>query len=114
MFWVLMLVQRRHPASALVARALRRNPISAVYHRALRQYRHVAGALRDRRDESAPRFHAVGVGHVFSDVLGLGDAFGQRSGLFLSLLFLFVRLLPMISISEVRELVAEPAKANAL
>ena len=35
-------------------------------------------------------------------------------GLFLTLLFLFIRLLPMISISESRELVAEPAKANAL
>ena len=35
-------------------------------------------------------------------------------GLFLMLLFLFIRLLPMISISESRELVAEPAKANAL
>jgi Ni/Fe-hydrogenase subunit HybB-like protein len=33
-------------------------------------------------------------------------------GLFLTLLFLFVRLVPMISISETRELVAEPQKAN--
>jgi molybdopterin-containing oxidoreductase family membrane subunit len=33
-------------------------------------------------------------------------------GLFLTLLFLFIRLVPMISISEVRELVAEPQKAN--
>jgi molybdopterin-containing oxidoreductase family membrane subunit len=35
-------------------------------------------------------------------------------GLFLTLLFLFVRFFPMISISESRELVAEPQKANAL
>lgn len=35
-------------------------------------------------------------------------------GLFLTLLFLFVRFFPMISISETRELVAEPRKANAL
>src|SRR5947207_14282179 len=33
-------------------------------------------------------------------------------GLFLTLLFLFIRLVPMISISETRELVAEPQKAN--
>lgn len=33
-------------------------------------------------------------------------------GLFLTLQFLFMRLLPMISISETRELVAEPMKAN--
>ena len=35
-------------------------------------------------------------------------------GLFLMLLFLFIRFLPMLSISESRELVAEPAKANVL
>jgi molybdopterin-containing oxidoreductase family membrane subunit len=34
-------------------------------------------------------------------------------GLFLTLLFLFVRFLPMISMSEVRELVAEKKEANA-
>jgi molybdopterin-containing oxidoreductase family membrane subunit len=34
-------------------------------------------------------------------------------GLFLTLLFLFIRFLPMISISETRELVAEPEKAKA-
>jgi len=33
-------------------------------------------------------------------------------GLFLTLLFLFVRFLPMIAISESRELVAEPQKAT--
>ena len=35
-------------------------------------------------------------------------------GLFLTLLFLFVRFLPMISMSEERELIAEPHKAEAL
>ena len=35
-------------------------------------------------------------------------------GLFLTLLFLFIRFVPMISISETRELVAEPQKANTL
>jgi Ni/Fe-hydrogenase subunit HybB-like protein len=33
-------------------------------------------------------------------------------GMFFMLLFLFLRLLPMISISETRELVAEPEKAK--
>jgi len=33
-------------------------------------------------------------------------------GLFLTLQFLFIRLVPMISISETRELVAEPDKAT--
>jgi Ni/Fe-hydrogenase subunit HybB-like protein len=35
-------------------------------------------------------------------------------GLFLTLLFLFIRFLPMISISESRKLVAEPAKAKTV
>src|SRR5437762_7606635 len=35
-------------------------------------------------------------------------------GLFLTLLFLFIRFLPMIAISETRELVAEPQKAMTL
>ena len=39
--------------------------------------------------------------------------FAGTIGLFLTLLFLFIRFLPMISISEVRELVAEPAEAKA-
>jgi Ni/Fe-hydrogenase subunit HybB-like protein len=34
-------------------------------------------------------------------------------GLFLTLLFLFIRFVPMISISETRELIAEPEKAKA-
>ena len=35
--------------------------------------RHVAGALRDRGDESAPRFSAVLVGLLQTDAMGLGD-----------------------------------------
>jgi molybdopterin-containing oxidoreductase family membrane subunit len=35
-------------------------------------------------------------------------------GLFLTLQFLFIRFVPMISISETRELVAEPNKASVL
>ena len=47
-----------------------------------------------------------------SHVLGLGTLFGSI-GLFFTLQFLFMRFLPMISISETRELVAEPEKAGA-
>jgi Ni/Fe-hydrogenase subunit HybB-like protein len=39
--------------------------------------------------------------------------FAGTMGLFLTLLFLFIRFLPMISMSEVRELVAEPKEAQA-
>jgi hypothetical protein len=34
-------------------------------------------------------------------------------GLFLTLLFLFIRFVPMISISETRELIAEPEKSDS-
>ena len=37
---------------------------------------HVAGALRDRGDQPAPRFSALIVGNVLPDPLGLGDVFG--------------------------------------
>ncbi len=52
-------------------------------------------------------------GMFFPTVWDWAVLFGSV-GLFLTLLFLFVRFLPMISISESRELVAEPTKANAL
>ena len=70
------------------------------------QRRHVAGTLHDRRHQPAPRFHARRLGHVLADHLGLGDLLGTI-GLFRLCFFLFVRLLPMISMSEMRELVAE-------
>ncbi len=44
--------------------------------------------------------------HVPRDVLGLRDLYGTL-GLFLALMFLFIRFLPVISITEMRELVHE-------
>ena len=44
------------------------------------------------------------MGHVLSDDLGLGTFFGTI-GLFLTLMFLFIRVLPAISIFEMREVV---------
>jgi len=52
-------------------------------------------------------------GTFFPTIWDWATLFGSV-GLFLTLLFLFVRFFPMISISESRELVAEPQKANAL
>ena len=45
------------------------------------------------------------MGHVLPDALGLATFFGTI-GLFLTLFFLFVRVLPMISIFEMRTLAA--------
>ena len=52
-------------------------------------------------------------GMFFPTIWDWATLFGSV-GLFLTLLFLFVRFFPMISISESRELVAEPTKANVL
>ena len=68
------------------------------------QYRHVAGAVRDRRSESAPRFRAILLGHIHTDQMGLGHIRGN-AWVLLFLHVLFVRLLPAISIFEVREVV---------
>jgi molybdopterin-containing oxidoreductase family membrane subunit len=51
-------------------------------------------------------------GMYFPTVWDWATLFGSI-GLFLALLFLFIRFVPMISISETRELVAEPEKAKA-
>ena len=69
-----------------------------------RQCRHVAGAFHHRRDQFAPRFLAVGVGLYFPTVWDWATFIGTI-GLFVALLFLFLRFLPMISIFEMRELV---------
>ena len=74
---------------------------------ARRQRRHVAGAVRDRGHQPASRLSALGLANVLSDHLGLHRILSARSGCFLTLLFLFIRLLPMISIFELRELVHE-------
>ena len=67
------------------------------------QYRHVAGAVRDRHHQPAPRLPAVELGHVLADGLGLGVYVGTL-GFFMTCIFLFVRVLPMITIFELRML----------
>lgn len=52
-------------------------------------------------------------GMFFPTIWDWATLFGSV-GLFLTLLFLFIRFLPMIAISETRELVAEPQKAATL
>ena len=68
-----------------------------------RQRRDVARAVRHRGHEPAPRLRPGGLGDVLPDGLGLGDLLGTI-GLFFTLIFLFIRFLPAISISEMQEL----------
>lgn len=51
-------------------------------------------------------------GHFIPTVWDWATLFGSM-GLFITLLFLFIRFLPMISISETRKLLAEPEKINS-
>ena len=76
-----------------------------IRYRLDRQCWHVAGALRDRRHQPDAGLRAVVLGHVLPDRSGTGPPMPGRSALFLSLMFLFIRGLPAISIFEMREVV---------
>ncbi len=62
--------QRHHPAGAVVQGRSQQSAV-AVPRRPGRPVRHVAGALRHRHHQPAPRLSAVVVGHVFADRVGL-------------------------------------------
>ena len=71
----------------------------------------VARALRHHRHIAPPRLRALVVGHVYPTRWDFMTYFGTI-GLFLTLFFLFMRFVPMISIFEVRTLLPE-AKVRA-
>ena len=52
---------------------------------------HVAGALRDRGHQPAPRFPALVVGNVLPDACGTGQRLSGTIGLFFTLFLLFIR-----------------------
>ena len=78
-YWGLILTQRPDPAAAVV-RAVPDERLRALGPVDRHQRRHVARALRDHRHQPPPRLPAVVVGHVLSDVLGLGRRSSARSG----------------------------------
>src|SRR6185295_1942873 len=63
---------QHHHAAVFVVQEDSIKPAGALDHFVHREYRHVARALRDRRDEFAPRLPAVVVGPVSADAVGLG------------------------------------------
>ena len=67
---------------------------------------HVAGALHHRRGQPAPRFPHFILGHVLPDALGLDDLHRHHRHV-PGAMFLFLRLLPAISIFEMRTLLPE-------
>jgi Ni/Fe-hydrogenase subunit HybB-like protein len=111
-FWCLMLCNVIIPQSLWSAR-IRRNPLTLFIvaffiNVGMWVERFVIVVTSLHRD-----FMPSSWGMFFPTIWDWATLFGSV-GLFLTLLFLFVRFFPMISISESRELVAEPAKANAL
>ena len=80
-FWALMLLNVLIPQAAVVATCPHQSA-RAVFRRAFHQHRNVGRTFRHRRHQFAPRFHAVRVGHVLPDVLGLGDAVRQHRIIF--------------------------------
>ena len=103
-------MQRARAAGALVGPYPAQSS-AAFRRRALHQRRHVDRTLRDRHHQSASRFSPSAWAMFYPTKWDWMTLFGSV-GLFLTLLFLFIRFLPMISISETRELVAEPEKAT--
>jgi molybdopterin-containing oxidoreductase family membrane subunit len=111
-FWVLMLCNVLVPQALWSAR-IRRNPltlfiVALFINVGMWIERFVIVITSLHRD-----FVPSSWGMFFPTVWDWATLFGSI-GLFLTLLFLFARFLPMISMSESRELVAEPQKANAL
>jgi len=71
----------------------------------------VAGAVHDRGGELEPRLFAVVVGMYHGTIWDWPRSLVPM-GLFVFLLFLFIRFLPMISIAEMRGLLPEARRVN--
>ena len=79
-YWALIACNVARPAGAVVQRASAATPPLLFVVALVVNCRHVAGALRHRRHQPAPRLPAVVVGHVLADRLGLGARSSARSG----------------------------------
>ena len=77
-----------------------------ISHR--RERRHVAGAVRDHRRSACTATSCRRRGACTTATIWDWSTFLGTIGLFLTLLFLFIRFLPVISIFEMRALLPEP------
>ena len=106
-YFVLVVVDLQHLYSAgFVDQEIPHQADFAVHYFRRGAGRHVAGAVCDRGDEPAPRLPDFFVGYVLPDAWDWMTYVGTI-GMFLALIFLFVRVLPMISIFEMRTLLPE-------
>ena len=106
-------LQRRSRRSCSGGAGLRTQHRRAVRAQHRRQPRHVDGARADRRLEPGHRLRALGLGPLHPDGSGTGSSCSARSAPSSGCSSRFVRVLPAISISEMRELVRETAKGKA-
>ena len=105
-YWLLMTCNIVAP-QVLWFKRVRSNPVLLFISSHRGADRHVAGALRDHRQQPGAGFPAVVLGHLPAPRAGIGPRIVGTIGLFLFLFFLFIRLLPMISIFEVRTLLPQ-------
>ena len=109
-YWTLIFCNGVMPQT-LWFKKVRTNIPLLFLHLADREHRHVARALRDRRDQPEPRLPALVVGHVRGHDVGLDDL-RRHARAFRVAIFLFVRFVPMISIFEMRTIVPDAARKN--
>ena len=107
-YWVLILFNVLIP-QLLWSRRIRTNPVLLFLVALSVNLGIVAGAVRHRDCQSASRFFAFELGNFRTNWLIL---FGSL-GLFCSLIFLFIRFLPLISIFELREIIASRMESAA-
>ncbi len=106
MYWSLLFCNVHRAAGAVVpAGALEHDRADGDLH--VRQRRHVARALHHHRGEPVGRLPAVVVGTVHAARAGTGACTSAPSASSSPCFFLFIRFLPMISISEMRTMLPE-------
>ena len=106
------LLQHRAAPNCCGSSGCARSPVLLFIVSIVRADRHVAGALRDHRHQPAAGLSCRRPGACSSPRAGTGPRTSGTIGLFLFLFFLFIRLLPMISIFEVRTLLPRGARSE--
>ena len=106
MYWALIFCNILAPQALWFRQRPAQRP-DALRHGHDRQRRHVARALRDHRRQPLTATSCRRPGACTTPTLFDWSTFIGTIGLFLALMFLFIRLLPMISIFEMRTILPE-------
>ena len=106
LYWALILCNVACPQAAVVREGAHHRRAALFVICDHRQRRHVARALRHRRHQPAAATSCRRRGACTAPTIWDWATFVGTIGLFLTLLFLFIRFLPMISIFEMRDAAA--------